>query len=52
MSYECEDGLSTKIVFFPLLILTVIISAFVIVAKLLTLQTSLPPSLVSLLSLT
>lgn len=51
MTYECEDGLSTKIVFFPILILSIIVFVFVFVVKFIQPDTSLPTSLVSILSL-
>jgi len=51
-NHECEDGLNNKIVFFPLLILSIVIIAFIVVVKCINTGTSLATSLTAVLSLT
>lgn len=40
VTYECQDGLSTRIVFFPVLITAVVIIFFLLVIKVFTRSTS------------
>lgn len=49
-TYKCEDGLSTKITFFPILISGVVITLIVLISKCISKQTAAITSLVALFS--
>ena len=50
LTYECEDALTTRITFFPILIITFIVTVIVLVSKCFTPSTALPTSLTALYS--
>lgn len=49
-TYECEDGLTSRITFFPVLILVCVLTVIVIISKCFAPETSLPTALVALYS--
>jgi hypothetical protein len=48
LSYTCESGLSSKIVFFPVLISYVVVIVILIIIKIFSKQTSFPTALAAL----
>lgn len=50
VTYECEDGLTSRIVFFPVLITGLVVLAIVLISKCISPATSIPTALTSLLA--
>lgn len=49
-TYECDDALSSKLVFFPILITCVVVLIIVLISKCITPPTSIPTALTAIYS--